>query len=72
MAFRGNTSLNAETRDYGKVELTIELAGIDSFLVEGYSIDLERELTDDELDQLNEELRGEIEFKAYLEAGNYD
>jgi hypothetical protein len=71
MAFRGKTSFTTETKDYGKVDLTIELNGVDSFIIECYSVDLERELTEKEVDQLNDEIADQVQWQAYLNGGSY-
>jgi len=71
MAFRNKTKLTTETKDYGKVELTIELSGIDSFIIDGYSVDLERELTENEVDKLNDEIADQVQWQAYLNGGSY-
>jgi hypothetical protein len=64
------SSLSVKTEEFGEVELTLELSGVDSFILDGYSVDLDRELSDDELTKLDGELVGEIQYKAY-ESGRW-
>jgi hypothetical protein len=60
---KGN--LSVKTKEFGEVELTLELSGVDSFILDGYSIDLDRELSEDELTKLDSELCEEIQYKSY-------
>jgi hypothetical protein len=71
MAFRNKSNLTTETKDYGKVELTIELDGVDSFIIDGFSIDLDRELTESEVDQLNDEIADQVQWQSYLNGRSY-
>jgi hypothetical protein len=52
----------------GECELEIchgSLSAVDSFIVTGYSIDLDRELTDNELNRLQNDYEAEIHEYSY-------
>lgn len=52
----------------GECEVVIEhgrLSCVDSFIQAGYSVTLDRELTDDELDRLQDEYAGEVQMESY-------
>ena len=52
----------------GECELEIEhgrYSSVDSYLAKGYSLTLDRELTDTELDWLQNEYAGEIQDESY-------
>ncbi len=54
----------------GKCELEIHydrFSSVDSYIMAGYSITLDRELTDSELDRLQDEYAGEIQWVSYSE-----
>lgn len=53
---------------YGEIEVEISHGRescVDSFITSGYSITLDRELTDDELDYLQDEYAGEIQMESW-------
>lgn len=55
---------------YGTVELEIQhgrTSSVDSFIGAAYSETLDRELTDSEVEELNEEYTGEVQEYSYSE-----
>lgn len=47
------------------LEIEIEPSSVDSFVKKGFSETLERDLTDDELDEIQESYGGEISAYSY-------
>ena len=45
-----------------ELEISIEPSSVNSFIISGYSLGLDRELTDDELNDLQSNYAGEIEY----------
>jgi hypothetical protein len=49
----------------GNIELECELSGVDSFAFEGYHVEEDRMLTEDEISMINDNYAGEIQELAY-------
>lgn len=57
--------MNFNSKKFGKGHADLQLEGVDSFILQAWSEDLERELTSDEVDELQEEMSAEIQLEAH-------
>lgn len=51
-------------------EICSEHSAVDSYISSAYSETLDRELTDDELDEFTNEYAGEVQYYSYSEGGS--